>query len=69
MSMISIEDHNQVSAVFKAEIDRLKAEIKALRSGDVYTPCNHKFNASFEGVLSCTNCRVPFFEQQERGES
>ena len=26
MSMISIEDHNEVSAVFKAEIDRLKAE-------------------------------------------
>ena len=31
MSMISIEDHNEVSAVFKAEIDRLKAENAELK--------------------------------------
>ena len=34
MSMISIEDHNEVSAVFKAEIDRLKAENERLKAGD-----------------------------------
>jgi len=31
MSLISIEDHNEVSAVFKAEIDRLKAENAELK--------------------------------------
>ena len=31
MSLISIEDHNEVSAVFKAEIDRLRAENAELK--------------------------------------
>ena len=48
-----------------AEIERLKAQNAELLAAQEGTPCNHKFNAVFGGVLSCIHCYASFSDQKE----